>query len=116
MDRYGNRMFRNVYNTGSSNIGYTVSLVIAIVLAVIASTIKVINDTMSFAVAITFLYIISHFIMENYIGDRFIGRGSILKPIIGTCSIFLLSWTANVFFNMYFIPKLKKDKDDDRVN
>lgn len=108
------KTINKVVATGASNMGYVISMVIAIVLAVVASISDIVNDTMSLAVAITFLYIISQFVIENYIGDRCKGKGTVLKPIIGTCSIFLLTWMAVAFFNIYFVPKIK-NKDDDKI-
>jgi hypothetical protein len=102
-----------IITTGTSNMGYVISLVIAIALAVVASISNIVNDSMSLATALTFLYIISQFVIDNYVGDRCKGKGTVLRPILGTCSIFLLSWMAIAFFNIYFVPKVKnKDEDD----
>lgn len=108
------KTINRVVATGASNMGYVISLIIAIALAIVASISNIVNDTMSLAVAITFLYIISQFVVENYIGDRCKGKGTILKPVVGTCSIFLLTWMAVAFFNIYFIPKIKNKDDDDK--
>jgi len=97
--------------TGASNMGYVISLVIAIALAVVASISNIVNDSMSLASALTFLYIISQFVIDNYVGDRCKGKGTVLRPILGTCSIFLLSWMAIAFFNIYFVPKVKDEED-----
>ena len=107
-------VYNKIVTSGASNMGYVVSLIIAIVLAIVASVSNIVNDTMSFAAAITFLYIISQFVIENYIGDKCEGKGTVLRPIIGTCSIFLLTWMAVAFFNIYFVPKIKNDDDENK--
>lgn len=107
------KAMHKIVTTGANNMGYVISLVIAIALAVVASISNIVNDSMSLATALTFLYIISQFVIDNYVGDRCKGKGTVLRPILGTCSIFLLSWMAIAFFNIYFVPKVKDDDEDD---
>jgi len=90
----------------ASNMGYVVSVIIAIILSIIAAISNIPNESMSLAISITFLYIISQVVINNFIGEIYESKGTVLRPIVGTCSMFLLTWMAIAFFNIYFVPKM----------
>jgi len=96
--------------TFSDNIGYLISTGIVVVLAIIASISDIANDSMSLASALTFLYIINQFVIDNFMRESCKGDNILFIPIVGTVSIFLLTWIAISFFNIHLVKKIKKDK------